>query len=334
MTSFKMMETGFLTSVQDLGREGYERFGVPVSGAMDRFALAAANRLVGNPGEAAGLEFFLQGPAQRVVGDCLIAAAGCGLELQVNRRRFPMWMSVYVKHGSLLSLVAAPTGTAEPASTWGYLAVSGGINVPQVMGSRSTYLPGGFGGWQGRALLSGDELPVGLAASGGSALRALAGRFLPVKFRPAYSDTPQVEVILGPQAQAFSEAGLQALLNSEYKVTTSSNRMGYRLEGAVIEHSAPADILSDGIVFGSVQVPAAGQPIVMMSDHQTTGGYTKITTVVSADLPLVAQCPPETGRIRFRVTSVEQAQARYRGLMAGLLKGIEEGGEELASWME
>jgi allophanate hydrolase subunit 2 len=139
---------------------------------------------------------------------------------------------------------------------------------------------------------------------------------------------------LGPQAQAFSEAGLQALLNSEYKVTTSSNRMGYRLEGAVIEHSAPADILSDGIVFGSVQVPAAGQPIVMMSDHQTTGGYTKITTVVSADLPLVAQCPPETGRIRFRVTSVEQAQARYRGLMAGLQQGIEEGGEEFASWME
>jgi antagonist of KipI len=298
------LDPGFLTTVQDLGRQGCERYGVPVSGAMDRLALMAANALVGNPLGAAGLEFALSGPTFQVSGQgCLVAAGGRGFSLRVGGRPIPPWMAAWARAGEPITLQPAGSG-------WGYLAVGGGINVPLVMGSRSTYLRGSFGGLEGRSLQAGDALPVG---PGGDYDRA--GQELPQALRPAYSDRPLLDVILGPQDSAFTEAGLKAFLGEEYTLTPACDRMGYRLAGPRIAHLKGADVLSEGIPLGAVQVPGDDQPIVLMADRQTAGGYTKIGVVSSASLPLLAQCPPGTGKVRFRAVSVEEAQQKWRGIL-------------------
>ena len=303
-------EPGFLTTVQDLGREGCERFGVPVSGVMDRLALMMANALVGNPPGAAGLEFSLLGPvleaapAGRTSGSgngCLVAAAGRGFRLEIGGRDIPLWMAAWARSGEVIALRAAGSG-------WGCLAVGGGIDVPPVMGSRSTYLRGGFGGLEGRTLQAGDVLEIGTAAGG----YELAGRELLDELRPVYSDHPLIDVVLGPQAEAFTEAGLAALLSGEYTLTPACDRMGFRLSGPQIGHQKEADILSEGIPLGAVQVPGDGQPIVLMADRQTTGGYAKIAVVASASLPLLVQCPPGGGSVHFRAVSVGEAQAKWR----------------------
>ncbi len=318
-----VLDPGFLTTVQDLGRQGFERFGVPVSGAMDRFALMAANALVGNPWEAAGLEAALVGPTLQFEEEAAVAVTGTGFSLYVQGQRVPAWTAVRVPAGSTVRLENT-TG-----SGWGTLAIGGGLDVPVVMGSRSTYLRGKFGGLEGRPVAAGDRLAVGAARQQPA---SVAGRELPARLRPAYRPDPVVEVILGPQETAFSAAGLETFFSAEYEVAPDSDRMGYRLAGPAIEHRGSADILSDGIVFGSVQVPANGQPIIMMSDRQPTGGYTKIATVISADLPLLAQCPLDGGRVRFRETTVEAAQDRYRALLRGLQSGIIDPDDELALW--
>jgi antagonist of KipI len=308
-TLFEVIEPGLLTTVQDLGRGGYEQFGVPVSGAMDGYALRAANRLVGNPWHAAGLEITLAGPRLRATRGCLIAVCGADLGLRVHRWGMPTWTAIYVRRGWEISFEGRRSGCRA------YLAVAGGIAVPPVMGSRATYLRGGFGGHQGRALRAGDALPVGEPAC---SLTDQAGRGLPESAHPRYSDAPTLEVILGPQDDCFTQDGIDTFLTSEYAVSGTSDRMGYRLEGPTIAHKTSADIVSDGIALGAVQVPANGQPIVMMTDRQTTGGYTKIATVVSADIPLLAQCVPGGSRVRFRATTVKAAQARFRAMMGNL----------------
>ena len=308
MIQFTTLDPGFLTTVQDLGRQGCERCGVPVSGAMDRLALMAANSLVGNPLNAAGLEFALSGPTLRAGGEgCLVAASGRGFSLQVGGRPIPLWMAAWVRAGESISLQSSGSG-------WGYLAVGGGIDVPLVMGSRATYLRGGFGGLEGRSLQAGDRLAIG---PGGS--YELAGQELPDEQRPAYSDQPILDVILGPQERAFSEAGLAAFLGQEYALTNACDRMGYRLAGPRIAALKGADVFSEGIPLGAVQVPGDGQPIVLMADRQTTGGYTKIGVVSSASLPLLAQCPPGAGKVRFREVSVEEAQQKWRGMVKELM---------------
>ena len=311
---FTTLFPGFLTTVQDLGRAGYARLGVPGSGAMDRVALMAANALVGNPPGAAGLECALLGPALQADADCLAAAAGRGIELEVGGRRLPAWMAAWVRPGEMVALRA----TDEAA--WGYLAVSGGIDVPPVMGSRSTYLRGGFGGLEGRALRAGDWLAVGQAGAPVDPYER-AGLELAEELRPPYSDHPLIDVVLGPQAEAFSQAGLEAFLEGEYALTPACDRMGYRLEGPPIARRGGADLLSEGIALGSVQVPGDGQPIVLMADRQTAGGYPKIAVVTGASLPLLAQCSPGRGRVRFRAVTVEEAQQKWRSLWASLYPG-------------
>jgi biotin-dependent carboxylase-like uncharacterized protein len=334
-----VLSPGFLTTVQDLGRVGYERLGVTGGGAMDRVALMAANALVANPPGAAGLECALQGPALEPDEDCLVAAAGRGFELEVGGRRLPAWMAAWVRRGEVVALRASGDGG------WGYLAVSGGIDVPPVMGSRSTYLRGGFGGLEGRALQEGDVLAVweesgtrmntentdhylNSRVSPRSSVSILsvspyhlyerAGLALAQERRPEYSEAPLVEVVLGPQAEAFTEAGLAAFLGGEYALTPACDRMGFRLAGPPIGHRQGADILSEGIPLGAVQVPGDGQPIVLMADRQTTGGYAKIGVVTSASLPLLVQCPPG-GRVRFRAVSVGEAQEKWRGMRRAIL---------------
>jgi antagonist of KipI len=309
MMAIQVLSPGFLCSVQDEGRFGFEKFGVPASGPMDGFALKAANLLVDNPAGAACVEFGVEGPSFAFSEDCVIAVTGAGFKLYVQGQPMPLWMAISVRRGWQAYIEKVPGGN------WGYLAVSGGIITEQVMGSRSTYLRGSFGGFQGRLLQAGDVLPTGRPPY---SFIGLSGRQVPAQVLPAYSETPVLEVILGPQEERFPREGIETFFSHPYKVSITSDRMGYRLEGAAIPHLGGADILSDGMMFGSIQVPANGQPIVMMSEHPTTGGYTKIATVVSADLPVLAQCTPGKSQVRFKPTNVEAAQAKYRALFRGL----------------
>jgi antagonist of KipI len=307
--ALEVLEGGMLTTVQDLGRHGYQRYGVPVAGAMDPFALRAANALVGNSLGEAALEITIGGPTLRTTASCLIAVTGADLSLRVNGHPLPSWMAVFVRRGWIIEFDERRRGCRA------YLAVAGGIDVPPIMGSKSTYLRGGFGGFQGRALRGGDLIPVGRTAFH---LPGLAGKEFSPEHIPDYSDTPEVHVVLGPQDDYFTEEGIATFLASEYEVSPISDRMGYRLQGAEIAHQGRADIISDGIVLGAVQVPADRQPIVLMADRQTTGGYPKIATVISASVPLLAQCVPGASTVTFKAITVEEAQARYRGMMKAL----------------
>ena len=312
---FQVLEPGFMTTVQDLGRSGYQRFGVPECGAMDRFALMAANLLVRNQPHAAALESLFQGPRLKVSSDCLIAAAGVGFELLVNQTAFPLWMSIYVRAGSEIYL------RGISGAMWGYLAFAGEVDAPPVMGSKSTYLRGSFGGFKGRALQSGDVLSImehGLP----QAWSCEGGRFLPEKARLHYQTAGSICVIRGPQV--FSDDAWNKFTSSGYTISHKSDRMGYRLDGAPLEHLSGADILSEGIALGAVQVPGDGQPIVMMSDRQTTGGYAKIATVISVDLPVLVQCLPGSRPVYFEEVSVEKAQDLYASVFRNLLLQMED----------
>ncbi len=306
--ALEVLDGGWLTTVQDLGRPGYERYGIPVSGAMDFFALRVANGLVGNPPGAAGLEITLVGPVLAATEPCLIAVTGADLTFQVDGREMPMWMSVFVRRGSVISFGGRRRGCRA------YLAIAGGIEVPPILGSRSTYLPGRFGGLDGRSLQPGDRLPIGPVSGH---LPEQAGRRSPPHLIPAWDDSPTVRVVPGPQDDHFIPEGLETFFRSEYQILPTSDRMGYRLEGLPVAHRR-AEIISDGVPPGAVQIPPDGQPLVMMVDHQTTGGYPKIATVITADLPLLAQCVPGESRVRFRAVRVSEAQHAYREVMAAL----------------
>jgi antagonist of KipI len=228
-------------------------------------------------------------------------------------------MTVYVRRGWTVEVLVNGDGDTGACA---YLAVAGGIDVPQVMGSRSTYLPGAFGGLQGRALQAGDLLSSRVVA-GGPHLPALAGRRLPTTLLPAYTSTPTLHAVAGPQEECFSEQGLEAFYSGPYRISSTSDRMGYRLCGPDVAHSdsagaVPGAVLSDGIPLGAVQVPAGGQPIVMLADRQTTGGYPKIACVASASIPQLAQCIPGRGGVRFQAVPVQEAQHGFRRLLARL----------------
>ena len=340
--ALRVLSPGPMTTIQDLGRFGYERYGVPQSGAMDWFALRAANALVGNAPaasgpEAAGLEFVLSAPTLQAGEDCLVAAAGRGYALLVQGRRVGLWRAALVRRGEVLSFVEQDTGG------WGYLAVLGGLAVPVVMGSRSTYLRGGFGGWQGRVLREEDVLPVGSSMPVGSSTpvsvqtprgwKERAGRWLPVDKRPNYAEAAhmnaahtaaaRIAVVEGPQEEAFTSEAREAFYQATYTVSATSDRMGYRLDGPRLEHSGSAELISEPMTWGAVQVPANGLPMVMMSDRPTSGGYAKIATVARAALPLLAQAMPGSGRVQFYRVSVEEAQRAYRQMMAWIDTGIE-----------
>ncbi|WP_169008535.1 5-oxoprolinase/urea amidolyase family protein [Faecalispora jeddahensis] len=294
MNSAVVLSPGLFTTVQDAGRFGFLESGISPAGVMDDFSFRAANLLVGNePGEAV-LEGTLIGPSLRFQGSCLIAATGGEAEMKINGNAVPMWQSVPVKDGDVLSFAPMRRGCRL------YIAFAGGIAVPDVLGSKSTCCKAKIGGLQGRTLCTGDELP--LSGSVNAAALAVCEELVP--------DFPvqiSLRVVLGPQENAFTPEGIRTFLSGEYAVTPVSDRMGYRLEGPQIEQSAGADIISDGIVMGAVQVPANGQPIIMMADRQTTGGYTKIATVITADLSLLAQARPGD-TVCFHAVSVEEAQ--------------------------
>lgn len=297
----RVLAPGLLTTFQDLGRHGWQKFGVPVSGAMDQRSLIFANLLAGNPAHEAALEFTMLGPTVEFSSPAVFALCGGEFQPTLNGKSLEMGRAYIAPKGAVLTIGPARAGCR------GYLAVNGGFTLTPVMGSRSTYLKGGFGGWQGRALQKGDELPLR-----GSVcyLNAMDRRFIPQQ--PCCS-SPTLRVILGPQDDAFSAQGIKTFLSSPYRIDPKSDRMGYRLLGAPIARApgvTDGNILSDGVAMGSIQVPDA-LPLMMMADRQTTGGYTKIATVITCDLPLAAQCRPGD-TLRFEAVSMEEAQRLFR----------------------
>ncbi len=311
----EIIDAGGLTTIQDTGRRGWRRFGVPASGPMDEFALRAANLLVGNTAEAAALETGGGDLVLRATGDCVIAVAGAGYDLTVNTWKYPLWGSYFVRGGWSIQLGKLDAGM------WAYLAVAGGLEAQPVLGSRSTYLRGRFGGMDGRSLLEGDVLNF---ATPVRAMMEMAGRTLSEVACPRYGVAPVVEVVLGPQHRDFTQESVDAFLSSPYRVSMASDRMGYRLEGPALTQHTNAGAISEGIVSGAIQVPADGAPIVMMADSATTGGYPKIACVIRADQPLLAQCRPGKDEVHFRETNVEAAQQKYRELIRQLNAGITE----------
>ena len=295
----EVLDPGALTTVQDLGRYGFQRYGVPISGAMDTFALCAANLLVGNDAGAAGLETTIAGPELRFLDRAVVAVAGADMQPRVDDQAAPMWQPFVVPRHAVLSFRGLRSGARA------YLAIAGGLDVPIVLASRSTYLRSHFGGHEGRSLRPGDRLARGPGDEG------TAARRMPASWLPTYLGSHRVRVVLGPQDAAFTPAGVRTLFGSAYTIGAQSDRMGYRLEGPRIEHRAGADIVSDGTPAGAVQVAGDGMPLVLLADRGTTGGYAKIVTIASVDLPRIAQSQPGD-RVFFDAVSVAEAHDALR----------------------
>ena len=294
----KVLVPGLHTTVQDLGRNGYQDIGVPVSGALDGFGLRLANALVGNPQATAALEILVSGLVVEIVADSArLALVGTGAGLGIrgeNPRVVAAGQSVTVQRGDIVQIALGRQ------SACCYLAVEGGIAVPRVLGSASTYVRAALGGLNGRALQRDDVIPLAVGcASERNELRAPA--------LPRGSPDRRIRVVLGPQDRYFRKESLATLLDAEFRVSNDTDRMGMRLDGPLLRHRRGWDIVSDAIATGSIQVPGSGQPIVLLSDHQTTGGYPKIATVISADLPRLGRCRPGDP-LRFASVEVEAAE--------------------------
>ncbi|RNI30152.1 biotin-dependent carboxyltransferase family protein [Rufibacter immobilis] len=312
--SIKITKPGLLTTLQDLGRYGYQKQGMVVSGTMDKFALRLANLLVGNPENAAALEISLMGPKVVFQEDQVLALTGANLSPRLNGKAVPMNRPVYVKKGTVLEFGPPVQGS------WAYLAVAGGFEVPLVMGSAATYGRAGLGGWQGRALQKNDVLPFRNQLT--EQVRQWPQKCPPEKaflvanwsvspqILPTYQENPTVRVLPGPEYDLFTSDSKAAFWQTDFHISTASDRMGYRTEGPVLRLNQPVELLSGAVTFGTVQVPSSGNPIILMAEHQTTGGYPRIGQVITADLPVLAQARPGS-RLRFLEVSLDQAQTLY-----------------------
>ena len=279
MTALAVLRQGLLTTVQDLGRWGHQDAGVPVAGPMDLYSHRLANRLVGNGEAAAALEVTLIGPELQARGDVTCAVTGAVFELYAADRRVECGAVFQVPAGGRLHFGRRVAGIRAT------IAVRGGIDVPPVLGSRATSIVSAMGPFGGRPLAAGDVLPIGVEKAAGRP--AVAGRGLTLPVGGA-----RLRAMPGPHASRFTSTALERFFSGRFTVTPQSNRMGYRLEGPELAHGPDADILSDATPLGSVQVPTSGQPILLMADRQTTGGYPRIATVITADIPLAAQLAP------------------------------------------
>ena len=299
MDALSVLTPGGYTTIQDSGRYGYQQMGIPVSGVLDAFAFRAANLLVGNPKNAATIEITVMGPRLEIAVDADIAITGAEIGMTLNDRPLEGWKSFRARPGDILDIQQVKSGCRA------YLAISGGIDVPEVMGSRSTYVGGKIGGYHGRVLKAGDVLKCGQA----KCLNKV--RETPADMIPAYPSEILIRAIPGPQDDFFRE-GLDLIFKSDFMVSTKADRMGYRLQGPKVElrKGMPKSIISEPTMPGGVQIPADEQPIILMVE-QTVGGYTKIVTVISVDLPKVAQTTPGD-TIRFEEVSLETAHSLFQ----------------------
>jgi allophanate hydrolase len=304
----KVVAPGLHTTLQDRGRFGFQALGVPVSGALDAESLEVANRLAGNPADMPALEILHQGPTLEVATDSLrVAIAGGSAEIELLGERptsLGAWRSVLLRRGQVFRVHRLG------ASVCCYLAAEGGFALKPVLGSASTYVRGGFGGFGGRALTAGDMLPLMRETATERAELSLPAP-------PEAGTERPIRIVLGPQQDRFTGAAIGTLLAAEFTISKNADRMGLRLEGPRLEHRGGWDIVSDGIATGAIQVPGSGQPILLLADHQTTGGYPKIATVISADLPVVGRRKPGD-RLRFAAVEVAEAEKLRREARAAL----------------
>jgi biotin-dependent carboxylase-like uncharacterized protein len=311
--ALRVLAPGLMTTLQDLGRPGYQHFGVPVSGALDHVSLRTANLLVGNAAGVGALEIAYQGPTLRIEVDSVrIAVAGGRAAIDIfpidsegtAGRRLAPYESARLLRGEVLR-IGALAGSAVA-----YLAVQGGFDIAPVLGSQSTLIRVAIGGFEGRALRAGDILPLKQGAAAERNEMVLPPIDLGLR--------GHVRVVLGPQDDHFTRAGLRTLLGNAYTVSQASDRMGMRLDGPPLEHSSKGyNIVSDGTAHGSIQVPGNGLPIVLLADRQTTGGYPKIATVISADIPVLGRLTPGA-KIAFEAVDIEAAEAAARQLAADI----------------
>lgn len=295
----KIVLPGAVMTVQDGGRYGYQEYGIQVSGAMDQASFRDANYLVGNDEKEAVLEVTLFGGTMEFTEDTIVAVTGADMSPAVDSEPVDMNRPLFIRKGQTLTLGTSRQGCRT------YLGFAGGIEVPAVMGSRSTNLKCGFGGYGGRALKSGDVLEIGKTD--------ISYEYVKKRRTKGIADDKVITVraIPGPQQEYFTADGEKTFYEGTYTITEQSDRMGYRLEGPEIESKSGTDIISDGIPLGAVQIPPSGQPIVLLSDRQTTGGYAKIAVVCSFDIPKLVQGKPGD-KVRFLKTDVQTAQKIYR----------------------
>ncbi|MBI3170871.1 MAG: biotin-dependent carboxyltransferase [Chloroflexi bacterium] len=308
ITMLEITDLTGIATLQDSGRRGWNKFGVPTSGPMDWFAHQAANSLLNNPPNSAVIELGLGEITFHSLRNTVLAVTGAGYEVENYIWTFPLWTTFYVGTGWTVRIKKTNGGN------WAYIAIAGGFDSPIIMNSRSTYLRGGLGS----ALKTGDMLQ---AFTPTTDLLKLAARNFPVNKYMHYSQSPTIEVIPAPQADWFAPEGIRTFYESEYTLSPSFDRMGYRLEmlpspspAKAITQKIKKELISEGMTIGSIQIPSNGQPIVMMVDAPTTGGYPKIANVTRASLPLLAQCEAGMSRIRFREITVEEAQEKYKSL--------------------
>ena len=312
----EVLKAGLFTSIQDLGRTGYQKNGVIVSGVMDAFSLRIANLLVGNPEKEAAMEITMIGPQLKIGKNTMIAITGADLSPMINGERVPMWRPVYIIQDTILQFGACQTGCRT------YLSVAGGYDIKAVMGSKSTYLRAGIGGFSGRALRKGDVLQVSpvkghqlpfikkLQKNNQTKNFISSLWYVQEPLGLASSKNIVIRVTRGNEFSLFDAVSQKKFFGKSFQITTQSDRMGYRLAGDALTLENPTEMLSEAVTFGTIQVPSDGQPIILLADCQTTGGYPKIAQVARVDLTILAQTKP--GQIiRFSEISLQEAEELY-----------------------
>lgn len=309
--SLKVLKPGLLATIQDLGRYGFQKYGVVVGGALDSVSLRLANLLVGNEEGAAAIEVTMMGTSLQFEDSTLAAITGGDLSPQINGRKAPMWRPVLIRKGAILEFKALSSGCRA------YLSVAGGFHIQKVMNSRSTYLRGAIGGHKGRALQSGDRLLFNQPAADlspfsktSSSPFTAANWYISSCHLTNKEETAVIRVIKGAEFESFSSESRKQFFNQDFSIAPQSDRMGYRLRGPALSLGESLDMLSEAVTNGTIQVPQNGQPIILLADRQTTGGYPRIAQVISVDLPAVSQLAP--GRnIRFQEVTLQEAEQLY-----------------------
>ena len=321
----KVLRPGLLTTIQDAGRFGWYHIGMPPSGAMDQFSFRAGNLLAGNDEDAAALETTFLGPDLEAAADVTVAVTGAPLELRLNGEAAPMWIALALKPGDKLQCGPAVAGVRS------YICVHGGIDVPELLGSRSTYLLGRFGGIGGRTIAAADVLATGAPRRSAA---ELTGRRLDPRLLPTFPEVAELRILMGLCSYRLTEESIAQFLNTPWKVSTEADRIGYRIHGAGFQFrdreppfgagSDPSNVVDVGYPVGSIQVPGGKEGILLMRDAVTGGGYATIGTVIQCDLDRVAQAAPRT-RFRFRAVTIRDAlrlRAQYKARLRALADSL------------
>lgn len=308
----EVLHAGMFTTVQDLGRSHYQQYGVPVGGAMDQSALRMINMLVGNEENEAGLEITIMGPKLLIKKPTLLAIGGADMEPLLNGERIPLWRPILAEEGSMLCFGKVKSDCRA------YVTFAGGIHIDRTMGSKSTYIRATIGGIEGRMLKKGDYFQIGAQPEMANCFIQDLQKDERIKTKwaisnsvlPKYKKHPKLRVIADFEYNQFTEESRKAFFTKEYKVSNHADRMGYRVEGEVLNRIEEKEILSSPVTFGTIQVPNGGQPIILMADRQTTGGYPRIGNIISVDLPLLAQLKPGD-YVSFEKITLEEAEQLY-----------------------